>query len=101
MYQGKGLTMTPITLGIKVTEVKTLLLAEGDICRSPRNLTSDKGPSSSGALMVEQDTVTCIHAIGFPVVDGDPECVELGDTVRRTGVERSGFGLRSLDDLSI
>lgn len=93
--------MSPISPGIKVTEVKTLLLAERDICGSPRNLASREGPSSSRALVVEQDAVTCIHAIGFPVVDGDPVAVEFGDTVGRTRVERSGFGLWSLDDLSV
>ena len=93
--------MSPITPGVEVTEVKTLLLAEGDICRSPRNFTSDEGPSSSGALMVKQDTITGIHPIGLPVVDGDPEAVELGDTVGGTGVERGSFGLWSLNDLSV
>lgn len=93
--------MSPITLGIKVTEVKTLLLAQGDICCSSRNLTSDEGSSSPGALMVEQDTVTGIHAIGFPVVDGDPVCVELSYTVGRTRVEWGSFGLWSLKDLSV
>lgn len=93
--------MSPITSCIEVTEVKTLLLAKGYICGSPRNLTRDEGSSSSRALMVEQNTVTCIHAIGFPVVDGDPVSIELGYTVRRTRVERGSFGLWSLNDLSI
>ena len=93
--------MSPITPGVKVTEVKTLLFAKGDVRRSPRNLTSDEGPSPPRALMVEQDTVTCVHAISFPVVDGDPVCVKLGDTVWRTRVERGGFGLWGLNDLPI
>lgn len=93
--------MSPITPSIEVTEVETVLLAEGDICRSPGNLTGDKGPSTSRALVVKQDTVTCIHPIGLPVVDGDPESVELGDTVWGTGVERGGLGLWSLNYLSV
>ena len=93
--------MSPIAPGIEVTEVKTLLLAKGDIRRSPGNLTGDEGPSSSRALVVEQYTVTSIHAVRFPVVDGDPVSVELCDTVGRTRVEWGSFGLWSLNDLSI
>ena len=101
VYCGCGLTMSPITPGVEVTEVETLLLAEGDICRSPGNLTSDEGPSSPRALVVKQDAVTGIHAVCLPVVDGDPESVELGNTVGGTGVERGSFRLGSLNNLSI
>lgn len=93
--------MSPITPGVEVTEIKTLLLAKGDICRGPRNFTSDEGPSSSRALVVKQDTVAGIHPIGLPVVDSDPVCVEFGDTVGRTWVEWSSLGLRSLNDLPV
>ena len=93
--------MSPVTPGVEVTEVETVLLAKRDICRSPRNLASDEGPSSSRALMIKQDTVAGIHAVSFPVVDGDPESVELGDTVGGTGIERGRLGLWCLNDLSI
>ena len=93
--------MSPVTPGVEVTEVETVLLAEGYICRSPGNLTSDEGPSSSGAFVVKQDAVAGIHAIGLPVIDGDPESVELGDTVGGTGVEWGSLRLWSLDDLSV
>ena len=93
--------MSPITPGVEVTKVETLLLAKGDVCRSPGNLAGDEGSSSSRALVVKQDTVACIHAISLPIVDGDPECVELGDTVGRTGVEWGSLGLWSFDDFSV
>lgn len=51
--------------------------------------------------MVKQDTVACIHAICLSVIDGDPESVELGDTVGGTRVEWGSLRLRSLNDLSI
>lgn len=42
------------------------------------------------------------RALGeLTVVLDDPESVQLGDTVRRTRVERSSLGLGSLDDLSV
>lgn len=93
--------MSPIAPGVEVTEVETVLLAEGDICCSPGNLASDEGPSSSGALVVKQNAVAGIHPVGLPVVDGDPESVELGDTIGGTRVERGSLRLRSLDDFSI
>ena len=93
--------MSPITPGVEVTEVETLLLAKRDICRSPRNLASDESPSSSRALVIKQDTVAGIHAVSFPVIDGDPESVELGDTVGGTGVEWGSLRLWSLDHLSV
>ena len=93
--------MSPITPSVEVTEIKTLLFSEGDICHGPRNLASNEGPSSPRALVVEQDAVTRIHAVGFPVVDGDPESIELGDTVGRTRVKWGGLGLWCLDDFSV
>lgn len=93
--------MPPITPCVKVTEVKTLLLAEGDVCRGPGNLTSDESPPSPRALVVEQDTVAGIHSIGLPVVDSDPISVKLGDAVGGAGVERSSLGLWSLDHFSV
>lgn len=78
--------------------------------------------------MVEENTVRRVHAVrlacelssfmgtrvlalslrlmisrytSLTVVLDDPEAVELGDTVRRTRVERSRLGLRGLDDLAI
>ena len=93
--------MSPVTPGVEVTEVETVLLAENNICRSPRNFTGDEGPSSSGALVVKQDTVAGIHAIGLPVVDGDPVCVQLGDTIGGSGIERGSLRLWSLDNLPV
>ena len=93
--------MAPIAPGVKVAEIETLLLAEINICHSSRYLTSDEGPSSSGALVVKQDTITRIHPIGFPVVDGDPKSVELGNTIGRTRVKWGGLGLWCFNNLSV
>lgn len=101
MHKDFKLTMSPVTPCVEVTEVETVLLTEDNICRGPRNFTGDKGPSSSRALVVKQDTVAGIHAIGLPVVDGDPVCVQLGDTIGGTGIERGSLGLWSFDDLPV
>lgn len=100
-YDDQRPTVSPITSGIEVTEVEAMLFAKGNICCSPGDLTSDEGPSSSGAFVVEQDAVARIHAICFPVIDGDPESVELSDTIGGTGIERGSLRLWSLNDLSV
>lgn len=51
--------------------------------------------------MIEQDTVACIHAVGFAIVDGDPVCVQLSHSVGRARIEWGGLGLGSFDDLSV
>lgn len=51
--------------------------------------------------MVEEDTVAGVHTVGLPVVDDDPVCIELGDTIGTARVEWRGLALRSLHDLSV
>lgn len=51
--------------------------------------------------MIEQDTVARVHSVRLTVIDGDPVSVQLGDTVRRSGIEGGGLRLGSLDDLSV
>jgi len=95
------LTMSPITLGIDVAQVEARLLSETDICHRSRNFAGDESSSSTGALVVEQDAVAGIHAIGLAVVDDDPVSIELGDTVGGAGVEGSGLALRGFDNFSV
>ncbi|MNI58192.1 hypothetical protein D3C73_1132920 [compost metagenome] len=51
--------------------------------------------------MIEKDAIGRMHAIGFTVIDRDPEGVELGDAVRRTRIKRGGFLLGCLDHLAV
>lgn len=93
--------MSPVTLGIDVTQVETRLLAERDVRRRARNLARDERASTPGALVVEQDAVAGVHAVCLAVVDGDPVAVQLGDAVRRARVEGRRLALRRLDDLAV
>lgn len=68
----------------------------GTVLRHDSYLLGDKGPASSGGLVVEQNPVHAVHVVGLPVVDHGPESIYLGDGVRRSRVERSFFGLRDL-----
>ena len=101
MHRGCELTVSPITPGVEVTEIETVLFAKGYVCSSPGNFTGDECPSPPRALVVKQDTVAGIHAIGLPVVDGDPVCVQLGDAIGRAGIERGSLRLWSLNNLPV
>ena len=46
-------------------------------------------------------TITSVHPISLSIVDYDPVTVQLGDTVRRSRVERGGLLLRSFDDFAV
>lgn len=67
--------VTPVTLGVKVTEVQALLLAEADLSDSARDFTGHEGAASARRLVVEEHTVAGVHVIGLAVVLGDPEAV--------------------------
>ena len=93
--------MSPITLCIKVSQIQARLFPQRDIRRSPRNFPRHKSPSPPWALVVEQDPVASEHTVRLTVVDDDPVRVELCTAIWRARVERSGFALRSLDNLAV
>merc|ERR1719199_537081 len=57
--------------------------------------------ATAGTLVVKEDAVGNVHAVGLTVVDKDPEGVLLGNGVGRAGVEGGGLGLRDLLNLSV
>lgn len=93
--------VSPITLGVQVTEVEALLLTERDFGDGTRDLSGDESSSTSRRFVVEEDTVRGVHSVGFTVVLDDPESVEFRYTVRGTRVEGSSLRLRSFNDLSV
>ncbi|MCY1459605.1 hypothetical protein D9M71_770930 [compost metagenome] len=88
--------MAPIPLGVEITEKQAVLKFELDTSKRPGNLTGNKGFPADRGLMVEQDTVACIHTVGFTVVDGNPVRIQLGNRIRTTRIEWGGFPLRDL-----
>ena len=65
------------------------------------DLTSDEGFTTSGAFMVEEDTITGVNTIGFTVVDGNPVGIEFGYGIGASGIERCSLLLRYFLDLAI
>ena len=93
--------MSPVSLRINVTEVQAVLLADANICNSPTDFPRDERPPSPRALMVEKDSVARIHAVRLAVVDRDPVCIQLSDTVRAARIEWRRLALWGLDDFSV
>ena len=93
--------MAPITLGVDVSEVEALVNSLVDAGDGGGNLAGDEGTATAGTLVVKEDAVGNVHAVGLTVVDKDPEGVLLGNGVGRAGVEGGGLGLRDLLNLSV
>ena len=89
-------SVTPITLGVHVTEVQALLLASLDVGNREGDLTRDEGFPSSRRLVVEQDAVARVHVVRFSVVDHGPERHHLRHRIRRSRVEGRRLALRNL-----
>jgi hypothetical protein len=93
--------MAPIALGVDVAKVEAFVDALVDAGDGGGDLTGDEGLAATRTLVVEENTIRQVHAVGLTVVDEDPEGVLFGDGIGRTGVERSGLGLGNLTDLSV
>mmetsp|Transcript_18202 Transcript_18202/g.27028 ORF Transcript_18202/g.27028 Transcript_18202/m.27028 type:complete len:261 (+) Transcript_18202:28-810(+) len=93
--------MSPITLGINVTQVQGLILLLHNTSNTCRNLTGHEGAATTGRFVVEKNTIRQVHSVGLTVVDQDPEGVLLGHSVWRSGVERSRLALWNFLDLSV
>ena len=65
------------------------------------DLARDERFATTRTLVVEEDAVGKVHAVGLTVVHKDPEGVLLGDCVGRTGVKGGGLGLGDLADLTV
>ena len=68
-----------------------LLEADLDAGEAAGDLAGDEGLAAQGRLVVEEDAVAGVDAVGLAVVDGDPVGVELGDGVGGARVERRGL----------
>ena len=77
--------MPPVAQGREVAEVEAILQADGDTREGAGDLARDKGFAADRALVIEEDAVAGIDAIGFAVIDGDPVGVEFGDGVGAAG----------------
>ena len=86
--------MAPVALRIKVAEVEARLLAEADVRDGAGNLARHEGAPTTGALVVEEDAIACVHVVRLAIILGDPKCIQLCDAVRAARIEGSVLVLR-------
>ena len=86
-----------MAMGLK----EAMLQALGDVGQAAGDLAGDEGLAAAGALVVEEDAVAGVEAIGLAVVDGDPVGVELGDGVGAARVEGGGLALGDFLDQAV
>ena len=93
--------VAPVALGVEVAEVGLFLQAQRDPRHRAGDLARHERLAPARALVVKQDAVGGVDAVGLPVVDRDPVRVELRHAVRAAGVERRRFRLRRLLHLAV
>ena len=95
------LGMAPVAERVDVTEEQAGFETLGDVSDGTGDFAGDEGFAAARGLVVEEDAVARIHAIGFAVIHGDPVGIHLGDGVGRARVERGGFLLRGFLDQAV
>ncbi len=93
--------MAPVAFGVEIAQIELVLRSKMDRRRSAGDLAGDESLAANRALVIEQDAVGSVQAIGFAIIDGDPIGVEFGRRVRRARVKRRRFVLRSLSRLAV
>ena len=93
--------VAPVALGVQVAQEELLLEADLDAGQAAGDLAGDEGLTAQRRLVVEEDAVAGVHAVGFAVVDHNPKAVHLRDGVGGTRVEGRGLLLRDLLDKTV
>src|SRR5262249_19999908 len=87
------LRIAPVTLGVKVAQIKILLQACLDTSSSASNLAGDKGLAASGRFMVEQYSVAGKHPVALSVIDRCPMGINLSNGIWAAGIKGGGLFL--------
>mmetsp|Transcript_39689 Transcript_39689/g.99356 ORF Transcript_39689/g.99356 Transcript_39689/m.99356 type:complete len:299 (-) Transcript_39689:242-1138(-) len=91
----------PVSCSVQVAERHRLLISRLDGCNRTSDLSRHKRLATAWRLMVEEDTVDCVHAVGLAVVDDAPVGHELCARVGRARVEGRLLALAGLLDLAV
>src|SRR5688500_4690034 len=85
--------MAPITLCIQIAKVEAVLKAKLYTGKRSGDFASNKSFATNRALVIEENPITCIDAIGLTVVYGNPVTVKLGNRIGAAWIERRSFFL--------
>lgn len=66
------LGIAPVTFGIEVSEIETVVFAGHDARKPAGDFFGNKRFSASGGFMVKENAVARIHIVTFSIVDGNP-----------------------------
>ena len=95
------LCVAPVAQGIQVSELQLILQTARDSAGSQGNLSGDKVFAAAFGFVVKQDAVDRKHAIGLPILLGDPKAVLLCNGIGTVWVKRRQLVLRNLLNLAV
>ncbi len=73
--------MAPVPFSVKVSKIKGCLQPKVDTGEGSGNFPGNESFTAYRTFVVKEDAVTCIHAVGFSIVNGNPVSVKLGGGV--------------------
>src|SRR5262249_43040654 len=85
--------MSPVALGVEIAKEQCLLRPELDGRYRARDLSCDEGLASSGTLVIEQDAIRSVHAVGLLVVDRDPISIHFCRRIWGARIKGRGLAL--------
>src|SRR5690606_27458491 len=91
----------PIASRLEVAQKELVLQSQLDVCGRARDLARHERFAATRGLVIEQDTVGRMDAVGLAIVDRRVEGEGLGAGIRTTWVERRGLRLRNFSRLAV
>ena len=88
--------MSPITLCVKIAQIKVLLKAQFDSRQGTGDLSGHERLPTDWGFMIEQDAITGIQSVGFPIVDSDPIGIKFRHCIGTAWIKWGGFFLWDL-----
>ena len=88
--------MAPVPQGIEIAHVEAFLKPFINPRQASCDLAGHEGFTTPGALVVKQDAVAGIHAVGLAIVHRDPVGVQLGHPIGASWIEGSALFLGHL-----
>src|SRR5205814_8128622 len=88
--------MAPVAFSFEITEIELVLEPDFDAGDTPRYLARHERLTADRTLVIEQDSITGEHAVGFAIVYCNPITVELCHAIGRSRIEGRSLLLRDL-----
>ena len=93
--------VSPVAPRIEIAEVQAVLQTQLDTGERAGDFAGDEGLTANRRLVIEQDAIAGVNAIGLAIIYRNPVRIKLGDCVRTARVKRCRFILRRFLDEAI